>query len=273
MACCYRATRYGAMPVAVKQGRRRPHADEVTTHDDGSGRSEMLLISQAIDQAVSQIDFSPMKGKTVYLEDKYFADDLTDRGYLLSTLRQQLLAHGALVMEDRKSAIYIVEPRSGGVGTDRHTLLVGTPSITIPAGFTPITNIPEIALAKKTDQKGIAKIAVFAYNRVNGRAVWQSGIVEDVATLKDTWVFGAGPFSRGSIRRRTELAGEPLPKLQIPFVTEGNIEEPAHLPIHSPAEAAEFTTNAAQPLPAQPVPFGIMALVGPAIIVDRPLIR
>ena len=232
--------------------------------------SEMLLVSQAIDQAVAQIDFSPLKGKTVFLDDKYFADDLTDRGYLVSSLKQQLLAHGALVMEERKSAIYVVEPRSGGVGTDRHTLLLGTPSITIPAGFTPITNIPEIALAKKTDQKGIAKIAVFAYNRVNGRAVWQSGVVEDVSTLKDMWVFGAGPFSRGSIRHGTELAGERLPHLSIPFVGENAAAEPP-TPLHPPTHGASYTST--EPLPAQPVPYGLLGLVGPAVIADRPLIR
>ena len=70
---------------------------------------------------------------------------------------------------------------------------------------------------KKSDQRGVAKIAVFAYNRITGRAVWQSGTAEATSTVKDTWVFGTGPFSRGTIRKQTELAGEPLPTIPTPF--------------------------------------------------------
>ncbi|MGL4424249.1 MAG: DUF6655 family protein [Gemmataceae bacterium] len=252
--------------------------------DTQRSASEMLLVSQAIDQAVTRIDFSPMKGKTVFLDDRQLAEDTVDRGYVVSSLKQQLLAHGALLMEDRKSAIYVVEPRSGGVGTDRHTLLVGSPALSIPAVIpgTP-TNLPEIALVKKTDQKGIAKLGVYAYNRVNGRAVWQSGMVEEVSNLKDTWVFGAGPFSRGSIRRRTELAGEPLPTLptlpSIPFVHTEDHEsvakqaaaDEAALGAHPSTKSHEYPTS--EPLPLQPVPYGLMGLVGPGAIVDRPLIR
>src|SRR5205085_4567491 len=78
------------------------------------------------------------------------------------------------------------------------------------------TAIPEIALVKKNDQRGVAKIGVFAYNRVTGRALWQSGTVESSSQVKDTWVFGAGPFTRGTIRKGTEIAGEPLPDLANP---------------------------------------------------------
>ena len=45
--------------------------------------------------------------------------------------------------------------------------------------------------SKKTDQKGVAKLAVFAYNRKTGRPVWQSGVVQSEGTSKDTWVAGA----------------------------------------------------------------------------------
>jgi hypothetical protein len=79
------------------------------------------------------------------------------------------------------------------------------------------TQIPEIALIKKSDMKGVAKIAVFAYDRKSGDALWQSGLVDARSTLKDTWVLGAGPFSSGSIKRRTELAGEELPRFPVPF--------------------------------------------------------
>jgi hypothetical protein len=143
------------------------------------------------------------------------------------------------------------------------------------------TQIPEIALYKKTDQKGVAKIGVFAYNRINGRAVWQSGLVKDVSTLKDKWILGAGPISDGTILQRTELAGMPLPRLPaIPYV--GGDDPQAGRPSAVPAaeEAAPVPAgqphrwvNADAPPPAQPVPFGLMGLVGPAAVADRPVIR
>ncbi|HEV3262518.1 MAG TPA: DUF6655 family protein [Gemmataceae bacterium] len=172
--------------------------------------TEQLLVSNAIDQAVSELDFRELSGKTVYFDPQYL-DGVVDRGYLVSSLRQQLLASGCVLQDDRTKASYVVEVRSGGVGTDRHALLVGIPQMNVPT-FVPgqPSQIPEIPFAKKTDQEGVAKIAVFAYNRDTGQPVWQSGVVRAVSTSKDTWFLGAGPFQAGSIRQGTEFAGEPI---------------------------------------------------------------
>jgi hypothetical protein len=194
--------------------------------DTQRAASEMLLVSQAVDYAITQIDCSELAGKEVFLDTQYL-DGTVDKGYLISSLRQHLLAHGVRLKEDRKSANIVVEARSGAVGTDRHGLLVGTPQMSVPAVIPgQPTQIPEIALIKKTDMKGVAKIAVFAYNRETGQALWQSGLKDARSTLKDTWVFGAGPFSSGTIRRRTELAGEELPRLPTPFGGYGKKDDP-----------------------------------------------
>jgi hypothetical protein len=189
--------------------------------DTQRAASEMLLVSQAVDNAVAQIDCSELSGRDVFFDTQYL-DGTVDKGYVISSLRQHLLAHGAKLKEDRKSAAIVVEARSGAVGTDRHSLLLGTPQMSVPALVVgQPTQIPEIALVKKTDMKGVAKLAVFAYNRETGQALWQSGLKDAQSTLKDMWVFGAGPFSRGTIRRRTELAGEELPRLPLPFYPNG----------------------------------------------------
>jgi hypothetical protein len=173
--------------------------------------TEQLLISNAMDQTVSQLDFRFLAGKHVFLDSQYL-ENVADRGYLVSSLRQQLLACGCVLQEDRTKALYVVEVRSGGAGTDRHSLLIGVPQMTVPT-FLPgqPSQIPEIPLAKKTDQQGVSKIAVFAYNRVTGQRLWQSGTVEAISTARDTWVLGAGPFRKGTILQGTEFAGEQLP--------------------------------------------------------------
>ncbi len=179
--------------------------------------TEQLLVSNAVDQAVSQLDFRILAGKPVYFDPQYLAGSI-DRGYVVSSLRQHLLASGCILQEDRAQATYVVEARSGGIGTDRHQVLIGVPEMNVPSLLPgQPTLIPEIPLAKRTDQKGVAKLAVFAYNRRTGRPVWQSGVVRMVSTSKDTWLLGAGPFRQGTIGEGTEFAGQPLPIPQIPL--------------------------------------------------------
>jgi hypothetical protein len=179
--------------------------------------TEQLLISNAVDQAVSQLDFHWLAGKSVYFDPQYL-DGTVDRGYVVSCLRQQLLASGCVLQEDRSKAVYIVEARAGCIGTDRHSLLIGVPQMTVPT-FLPgqPSQIPEIPVAKKTDEQGAAKLALFAFNRVSGERVWQSGTVEAYSDARDMWVVGLGPFRKGSIAHGTELAGEELP---IPHILE-----------------------------------------------------
>jgi hypothetical protein len=168
--------------------------------------TEQLLISRSIDDTVSNLDFRLLAGKRVYLDAQYL-DGVTDKGYLISSLRQHMLACGCLLQEERKNAIYVVEARSGAVGTDRNDLLVGVPQLTIPSVMPGIPGgmIPEIPLAKKTNRRAVAKVAVFAYNRTNGEPVWQSGTLEAASNQRDSWVFGAGPFRRGTLIKGTEF--------------------------------------------------------------------
>jgi hypothetical protein len=203
--------RYGWIVVLLLAG-----CGTTRTTDSKRAGTEMLLVSQAIDRAVDPIDFSPLAGRTVYFEDK-FLEGGGDEAYLISTLREKLLTAGALLKDKKADAQIVVEARSGGIGTDHSSVMIGTPAITLPSiTAVPVTSIPEIALMKKSDQRGVAKVAVFAYDRGTGRVLWASGIQSAGSQLKDTWVFGAGPYSRGSIRTEAELAGEPLPKIPIP---------------------------------------------------------
>src|SRR5262245_23317904 len=167
--------------------------------DTARTATEQLLISNAVDQAVSQIDFRPLAGKTVFCDSQYL-DGTVDRGYVISSVRQQLLAIGATIHDERNKAEYVVEVRSGAIGTDRHSLLVGVPQMTVPA-IVPgqPSQIPEIPVAKKTDEQGVAKIALFAYNRHTGQRLWQSGTVQSVSDARDFWIAGLGPFRAGTI--------------------------------------------------------------------------
>lgn len=236
--------------------------------DTPRSATEMLLVSQAADKAVAQIDFSPLAGKTVFLDATSVSEKELDKGYLVSLVRQQLLASGALLRDERPRAEYVVDLRTGGLGTDRRSTLVGTPAVQLPSVVPGIpTNVPEIALLKKNDQRGVAKVGVFAYNRITGRALWQSGTIEAESRVNDTWIFGAGPFTRGTIRKQTELAGEPLPAIPVPLL--GDVK---------PASAQnplgeQFFPNAQAPAPPVLIPGALLGLTGAAAVGDRPVVR
>lgn len=178
------------------------------TSDTTRTATEQLLISNSMDHTVSRLDFSILAGRRVYFDPQYL-DGSTDKGYLISSLRQQLLASGCMLQEDRKKATYVVEARAGSVGTDRSDMLIGIPKMAMPSVVPGMpggmTMIPEVAFAKKSNSRAVVKIAVFAYNRISGEPVWQSGALQAITRERDSWVAGLGPFRRGNLHKGTEF--------------------------------------------------------------------
>lgn len=175
--------------------------------------TEQLLVSNAIDRAVGDIDFGPLGDKRVYLETDAVTE-VTDNKYLVKALRQHLSSSGSILCDEKEDADYIVEIRAGAIGTDRDDMLIGIPAFTLPSipgtEFAAGT-IPEIPFVKRTKQRGVAKIAAFAYNRRTGRPLWASGNNQGDSTARNLWFAGAGPLTRGSIYTESTFAGDPVP--------------------------------------------------------------
>lgn len=250
--------------------------------------TEQLLLSTAIDRAINEMDFSMLAGKDVYFDPQYLKG-ITDEGYVVSSLRQRLLASGVYLKATREEATYVVEARAGAVGTNRHDVLVGIPQVNLSgmAGVTGVPSaIPEIPFAKSTHQKGVAKLAVFAFNQVTGQPVWQSGSTPIAADSRDTWVLGTGPFQRGTIYNGTNFAGarlllpfgkdkpEPVrPTPHIPVTAEATFtERPDVVPPSRPLVATRPQTASAPPSPppfqpgyppSMPVPIKVPAVQQP----------
>ena len=180
--------------------------------DTARTATEQLLITDSIDRAVSRLDFRALAGKKVFVDETPIKG-ITDSAYLLSAVRQHLLASGAILKDKKDDGDYILELRAGAIGTDRHDVLFGIPATQLPpiATLGTVSSIPEIPFVKKTDQRAVAKISLFAYNRQTGRPVWQSGAVPEESRAKAVWVFGAGPFQRGTLQNGTTFAGDRIP--------------------------------------------------------------
>jgi hypothetical protein len=219
--------------------------------DTARTATEQLLITDSIDRAVSRLDFRALAGKKVFI-DETPVKQMTDSAYLASAVRQHLLASGGILKEKKDDADYILEIRAGAIGTDRHDVLFGIPATQLPTMTTLVgapSQIPEIPFVKKTDQRGLAKISLFAYNRQTGRPVWQSGAIPQDSRTKAVWVFGAGPFQRGSIHKGTTFAGD---RLHIPLIDPVLAGEHSEETV-SVADQA-FFVEPKEPAPKEPAP-------------------
>ena len=187
--------------------------------DTSRTATEQLLISYVIDHAVEQVNFSVLKGKKIFVKTEAI-QEATDYKYLSMAVRQHIATSGGMLCDKEEDSEYVAELRTGAVGTDRNDLLYGVPAITIPAvalnnaatagaGST----IPEIPFVKKTDQRAVCKMSVFVYHRETGRPLWCSGNRQSESRAKAWWVFGAGPFTKGSIYNGTEFDGGKIPPM------------------------------------------------------------
>tara|TARA_R110002074_G_scaffold14539_1_gene49977 strand:+ start:12086 stop:13087 length:1002 start_codon:yes stop_codon:yes gene_type:complete len=183
--------------------------------------TEQLLLSDAVDRSVSTIDFRPLSGEKVYLDTSYLrsvkATTFVNADYVTSALRQQVIAAGCYLQDSSADADIIIEARIGTLGYDDHRVTLGVPennainsTVSLFPGAPSVPQIPEIAVARRDNREGAAKVAAFAYDRETREAVWQSGISQSRSTARDTWVMGVGPFQGGSIRDETRLAGTKL---------------------------------------------------------------
>lgn len=183
--------------------------------------TQQLLVSAAVDQAISEIDFRPLAGKTVFFDTSYLNNvkgmGFVNADYIISSMRQQMAAADLRLAKKVEDAEFVVEARVGAVGTDSNDMVYGIPASTglstaasLVPNAPPIPLIPEISIARKEAELGAAKIAVFAYHRDSRQPVWQSGVTQARSSAQDFWVFGAGPFQRGSIYEKTHFAGQEL---------------------------------------------------------------
>jgi hypothetical protein len=185
--------------------------------------NEQLLLSDAVDMAVAQLDFSQLTGQRVFLDSSYLqtikGEGFVNAPYIISSLRQQLTASHCLLQDNRDEADIIVEPRVGALGANGHEIIYGLPRnnlLNSAADILPNTPrlpaVPEISLARVDAHSGIAKVMVFAYERETREPIWQSGVARAESTSRSSWIMGAGPFQKGTVHNGTRFAGAGLKK-------------------------------------------------------------
>lgn len=174
-----------------------------TTKTSNTARTatEQLLLSNAIDQSLNKVDFSAMYGRKVFIDPAYL--DGVDKQYVHASLRHHLLYNGVHLAEAADKADVILEPRSGGIGTDTTESYYGIPGISLPGGM---FTMPEIKLVTRTNQNATAKIGLAAYD-AGERAIVGGGGVSIAKATHNNWnVLGIGPYVTGTMNKELKAA-------------------------------------------------------------------
>jgi hypothetical protein len=221
--------------MATNPGRRRRLARSVivlglasacgcgTVKTTGTARTgtEQLLLTHAWDSALQKVNFRALTGVPVYLDTTNVT--AVDQGWVVSSLREAMLAQGVLLRSKPEQAQWIIEARVGAYGTNDKNWLLGIAQTTIPPTITglPSGTIPKLPLIEKSDQQAVAKLALFAYDRGSGQFVWSSGTMLATASAKDVFIGGLGPWHKDSIEGGAEFVG-----FKIPPITDSGSPDP-----------------------------------------------
>jgi hypothetical protein len=170
------------------------------TSDTTRTAIEQLLISSAVDQALAKVDFGPLAGRAVFVQEKYL--DGVDKNYVAGSIRHRVLAAGGKLVEKQEDADIVMEVRSGGIGTDRSESFLGSPQIAVP-GPMPV-QVPEIQIVTTKTQTATAKLAIVAYDAKTHEAIGSGGTSLARSEDNNWFVLGMGPFNNGNVR--TEVA-------------------------------------------------------------------
>lgn len=135
--------------------------------------TEELLISTAIDRAVEGLKLDIPKGTSVYLDTSNFEG--TDSKYAVSSIAERVLLAGGDLTPDRSKADMVVAVRSGALSTDSDGFLLGIPATGVPVPLTGTVNLPEVALLKRAETRGVAKFAASLYDAKTGALKSVSG--------------------------------------------------------------------------------------------------
>jgi hypothetical protein len=191
-------------------------ASTLTSNTARTAREQMLL-SNAVDRSLNKVDFTPLYGQKVYVEEKYL--ECVDKPYVVGSVRHRALRAGALLTDKADEAQVVMELRSGGVGTDTTESYLGTTEIALPGLLT----IPEIRFAERKTQFGYAKLGLVIYDAETKQVLGDGGVALARSDDSNWYVAGIGPFQKGSLKRdvgrasthpesmsRREFASQPM---------------------------------------------------------------
>ncbi len=199
-----------------------------STSNTARTAKEQMLISDAVERSLSKVDFRPVAGQNVFVEEKYL--DCVDKPFVVGSVRHQVMRFGGRLVDAADGADVVIELRSGGVGTDTSESFLGTPEIALPGMLT----IPEIHLAERKSQKAYARIGMVMYDARSRAVLGEGGVAAAESDDHNWFVFGIGPVQSGSLEESIRAAQRPAPGMKfrkmptvVAFQSRPSLETPA----------------------------------------------
>ncbi len=159
---------------------------------------EQLLISSAVDRSLDRVDLRPISGAKVFVKTDYL--DCVDKNYVIVGLHSRLLANQCVLVDKAEDSEVVLEVASGGVGTDRTDLTVGTPEV--PLGL--MGSVPKLTVYERKRAMGTAKLVVVATDTKTKQTVINSGYALARSDHQFWSALGSGPVMSGSVVRQLE---------------------------------------------------------------------
>lgn len=169
-----------------------------STSNTARTASEQLLISQAVDDSLSRVDFGTFAGHNVFVEEKYM--DSVDKNYIIGSIRHRLMMQGVRIVDKKEDSDISMEIRSGGVGTDSEKMFVGVPEVTIPG----MVSIPELRMVTKESQQAAAKLGIVAYHTQSGQILGDGGVSLAQSNSNNWFILGVGPYENGTLKEEID---------------------------------------------------------------------
>ena len=174
-------------------------ASTVTSNTARTAKEQMLL-SNAVDQSLAKVDFTPLYDQKVFVDEKYL--ECVDKPYIMGSVRHRVMRAGGYIVDKAEDASIVMEVRSGGVGTDTSESYLGTPEIALPGMLT----VPEIRVAERKSQYGYAKLGLVLYDASTRKILGEGGVAMAQSNDSNSFVMGIGPFQNGSLKEDVKQA-------------------------------------------------------------------
>ncbi len=171
-----------------------------STSNTARTAKEQMLLSNAVDQSLDKVDFTPVFGQNVFIEEKYL--ECIDKTYVVGSVRHRVLKAGGIVAPAADAADVVMEIRSGGVGTDTCDSYVGIPEITLPGMLT----LPEVRLTQRKSQFGYSKLGLVLYDAKTRTVLGDGGLSMAQSDDSAWYAFGMNVWKGGSLRKDVETA-------------------------------------------------------------------
>lgn len=194
------SSRIASLAVCIVVMIANPGCTATSTSNTARTAKEQMLLSNAVDQSLDKVDFTPVYSQKVFIEEKYL--ECVDKSYVIGSIRHRVLRAGGMIAPAADSADVILEVRSGGVGTDTADSYIGVPEITLPGMLT----LPEVRLTQKKSQYGYSKLGLVLLDAKSRTVLGDGGIAMAQSDDNNWYALGVNIYTGGSLQKDVETA-------------------------------------------------------------------